>query len=189
MPLITLLIVTQLNHVRALKRCLKNPVSFGKQKDDSVIKVPKIQQPGNIPIAEPIRNVPLIAVESPQTFDDGSNHVTDDFHAYDEIPSVDQPVVPDDVESELPQTVPEIRTFVSGLLDPHQLSKSIPMHRDNIRPTQHISLSEQQDNLPILNENELAQMGFFDGEQGRKISHILRQQELLNSVSANASNR
>jgi hypothetical protein len=171
------LVWTQIKEVRALKRCLLNPGSFTVQKvpvsaeKDRQITARNVQNDDNV--------VPQM--ELPQ------NSPENVREANEEVPERI-------IQNELAQTVPNTRTFVSSLLaDNSGLSKSISMHRNVIRGTGNITLQQQipipnienlleNDEMPILDEMEMARMGVFDGLAGKKISKVLHQREKTQTI-------
>jgi len=111
------------------------------------------------------------------------NSPENERNVMEEIPENRRTIV-----DEVAQTVPNTRTFVSSLLaDNSGLSRSIPMHRNVLRGTGNITLDQnpipnidnllENDEMPILNEMEMARMGIFDGLPGKKISKVLHQRE------------
>ncbi|KAL7025724.1 hypothetical protein ACKWTF_013605 [Chironomus riparius] len=171
------LVWTQIKEVRALKRCLLNPGSFTVQKvpvgaeKEKQVTVRTVQNDDNV--------VPQM--ELPQNSPENIRHCIEE--APERL-----------IENELAQTVPNTRTFVSSLLaDNSGLSKSISMHRNVIRETGNITLQQQNpipnvdssldnDEMPILDEMEMAKMGVFDGLAGKRISRVLHQRERAHPI-------
>ncbi|XP_070505787.1 uncharacterized protein [Chironomus tepperi] len=168
------LVWTQIKEVRALKRCLLNPGSFTTKKPQASPE--KVKQSAAQRIQNDDNVVPQM--ELPQNSPEHVINVTEQAPEESRV-----------IDNELVQTVPKVRTFVSSLLaDNSGLSRSIPMHRNIIRETKNITLHQEKeasnfdnllenDEMPILNEMEMAKMGIFDGLHGKKISKVLHQRE------------
>lgn len=168
--------VTQLKEVKALKKCLiyhepdqpnLNQTQTNRRTQNVAQNIIQQQQPRvtveNIRQAEQVADIELQVIE-PTAIED---------------------------ESGQQQIVPNVGgTFVSNLgqTEP-SLSKSVPLHRDN-RATQHVPLDNLDldiapfetpehvyGDLPMLDDQQIARLGFLDGAHGKRMSQILRQRQ------------